>query len=70
MMQENRFCMPAYIKKQLPPNSVLQKPAVNRLNAEVPWNYIIGRLAAALQSFFCNPEFGSRCFFILDYIQN
>ena len=28
------------------------KPAVHRLRAEVPWNYILGRLAAALQSVF------------------
>ena len=47
------------------------KPAASRLRAEVPWNYIHGRLAAALQSVFETHPAPSRRFFsnviILDY---
>ena len=42
----------------------LAKPAVHRLRAEVPCNYIHGRLAAALQSVFEIRSPPSRYFFI------
>ena len=39
-------------KNWLPAEFQISKPAVHRLRAEVPCNYILGRLAAALQSVF------------------
>ena len=44
------------------------KPAVHRLRAEVPCNYIHGRLAAALQSVFEIRSPPSRNFFQLDLL--
>ena len=41
----------------------LAKPAVHRLCAEVPCNYIPGRLAAALQSIFASPNSARAIFF-------
>ena len=43
------------------------KPAASRLRAEVPWNYILGRLAAALQSVFETHPAPSRHFFICNH---
>ena len=39
-----------YIEKIAPSCVPEPKPAVHRLHAEVPCNYILGRLAAALQN--------------------
>ena len=44
--------------KKLAPSCVHEpKPQASLLHAEVPWNYILGRLAAALQNVFvsCTP---------------
>ena len=41
--------------KKLPGDKWISKPAVHRLCAEVPCNYICCRLAAALQSLFEIP---------------
>lgn len=41
--------------KKLPGDKWISKPAVHRLDAEVPCNYICCRLAAALQSLFEIP---------------
>ena len=40
------------MEKQASGRVRISKPAASRLRAEVPWNYILGRLAAALQSVF------------------
>ena len=44
------------------------KPAASRLHAEAPWNYILGRLAAALQSVFEICTTPSRYFFDIYHI--
>ena len=45
---------------------VYSKPAVHRLHAEVPCNYTLGRLAAALQSVFEYPHALAPVFFCID----
>ena len=58
-----RIKMPTYKKKWLPAEFHLEKPGVHPLCAEVPCNYIHGRLAAALQSIFSSCNSASRHFF-------
>ena len=42
-----------FVYKKMAPSGIPDsKPQARLLHAEVPWNYILGRLAAALQNVF------------------
>ena len=45
----------AYIYKKTAPSQVAEsKPRASPLHAEMPWNYTLGRLAAAFQNVFAS----------------
>ena len=46
----------------------IPKPAVHRLRATLPWNYIRCRSRGSSVERFCNLQFGSRCFFYMKFL--
>ena len=60
--------MHSYRKKIAPADFHLPKPAVHRLRAKLPWNYIRCRSRGSSLERFCKLEFGSAIFFQYDLI--